>query len=264
MTHGAKPTGPTVEDLAPWFHNLHLPDGRQTRPDHPFGDFPAWKWAEIAPHLPADLTGARCLDIGCNAGFYSFELARRGATVVGIDINDHFLRQARWAAGQMGLEDRVTFENRAVYDYARRPREHFDIILFMGVFYHLRYPMLALDALRRLDPALMVFQTLTTPDPAVDPRAMDDIGFQEREILDRPGWPRMAFIENALNADPTNWWVPNHAAVVGMLRAAAFRVTARPGAETYLCRPMAIHSGFWQPEEFRAATGAADEPPGEP
>ena len=38
-----------VDDLGPWFHNLHLPDGTETAPDHPLGDFPAFKWAELAP-----------------------------------------------------------------------------------------------------------------------------------------------------------------------------------------------------------------------
>ena len=87
-------------ELAPWFHNLHLPDGRQTAPDHPLGDFPAFKWRQIAPHVPVHLAGRRALDIGCNAGFYSFELARRGAQVTAIDSDERYLAQARWAARQ--------------------------------------------------------------------------------------------------------------------------------------------------------------------
>src|SRR5213075_1703884 len=90
----SKETHPDIARLAPWFHNLHLPDGTQTCPDHWLGDFPAFKWREIAPHLPADLTGWSCLDIGCNAGFYTFELARRGARVLGIDVDERYLRQA--------------------------------------------------------------------------------------------------------------------------------------------------------------------------
>ncbi|MEJ7797768.1 MAG: DUF1698 domain-containing protein [Solirubrobacteraceae bacterium] len=67
-----------------------LPGGRCTAPDHPLGDFPAFKWQQIAPHLPQDLAGARALDIGCNAGFYSFELARRGADVLAVDVGEHY------------------------------------------------------------------------------------------------------------------------------------------------------------------------------
>src|SRR3982750_2753029 len=99
-----------VRPLRPWFHNLHLPDGAQTCPDHRFGDFPAFKWREIAPHVPQDLAGWSCLDIGCNAGFYTFELVKRGATVLGIDVDEHYLRQARWAAGEYGVGERVRFE----------------------------------------------------------------------------------------------------------------------------------------------------------
>jgi tRNA (mo5U34)-methyltransferase len=59
-----------IRRLGPWFHNLHLPNGIQTLPDHHFGDFPNWKSQQLAPHLPADLHGWKVLDIGCNAGFY--------------------------------------------------------------------------------------------------------------------------------------------------------------------------------------------------
>src|ERR1700709_1603183 len=84
-------TGLALESrlLAPWFHNLHLPDGTETAPNHPLGDFPAFKWAAISQSLPDDLTGMTALDIGCNAGFYSIELARRGAKVTAIDKDPH-------------------------------------------------------------------------------------------------------------------------------------------------------------------------------
>jgi tRNA (mo5U34)-methyltransferase len=79
------PASDNIETLGPWFHNLHLPDGRQTAPGHRYGDFPNFKWQRIAHCIPADLQGWSVLDIGCNAGFYSIELARRGADVVGLD-----------------------------------------------------------------------------------------------------------------------------------------------------------------------------------
>src|SRR6188472_1512155 len=102
MSHVVEPLSlqEEVDRLGPWFHNLHLPDGTQTRADHPFGDFPAFKWADLGPNLPADLRGWSCLDIGCNAGFYTFELAKRGASVLGIDLDRHYLDQARWACSQ--------------------------------------------------------------------------------------------------------------------------------------------------------------------
>ena len=110
-----------VAALAPWFHNLHLPDGLQTAPDHPLGDFPRFKWEQISPHLPGDMTGWTALDIGCNAGYYSFELARRGARVTAIDPDPHYLRQAAWAASEFGLTGGVEFRRMQVYDLAQNP-----------------------------------------------------------------------------------------------------------------------------------------------
>ena len=154
-----------IDALGPWFHNLHLPGGLQTAPDHPMGDFPAFKWREIGAHLPADLDGWKVLDIGCNAGFYSFELARRGARVTAIDLDPHYLRQARWAASVLGLEGRVRFRQMQVYDLARETDEY-DLVWFMGVLYHLRHPLLALDIIRRKTRRQLVMQTMTMPGEA--------------------------------------------------------------------------------------------------
>ena len=249
-------TSAEIDHLGPWFHNLHLPGAIQTAPDHPFGDFPAWKWAEIAPHLPSSLEGWHALDIGCNAGFYSFELARQGARVTALDSNPFYLRQAAWARRLLGLEDRVRFLRAQVHDLSGA-EPGFDLVMFMGVFYHLRYPLLALDTIARLRPRLMVFQSLTMGDEAVAETSGADIDFSRRDQLSRSDWPHMAFIEHSLCGDPTNWWVPNHAAVLALLRAAGFEVIARPGHEIYLCRPdLARPRDELAHEEWLAATGA--------
>jgi len=70
------------------------------------------------------------------------------------------------------------------------------------------------------------------------------------------GWPRMAFIEERMSGDPTNWWAPDHACVEAMLRSAGFRVRERVAHETYLCEPGPV--GPWSDmveQELRAATG---------
>jgi tRNA (mo5U34)-methyltransferase len=231
-----------IDALGPWFHNLHLPGGEQTVPQHFLGgDFPRFKWLDIADHLPQDLGGWRVLDVGCNAGFYSFELARRGASVLGIDHDPHYLAQARWAAAQFGLERQVEFRQLGVYDMAGQA-EGFDLVWFMGVFYHLRYPLLALDLLARLTRRLMVFQTLTLPCESVYADT-EDHPIEDREPLQDPGWPKMAFIEHRFAGDPTNWWIANHAGCEAMLRSAGLRVAARPAGEIYLCEPKA-HDGW--------------------
>lgn len=240
----------------PWFHNLHLPDGTQTCPDHWLGDFPNFKWKQIASHLPADLNGWSCLDIGCNAGFYTFELAKRGGTVLGIDVDERYLNQAKWAAKKFGLEGRVKFEVEQVFDLARRP-ETFDLVLFMGVFYHLRYPMLAMDILSQKTKRLMLFQTLTMPGEDVYP-APPDSNLNERDHLLNPGYPKLAFIEHKFAGDPTNWFLPNHAAIEAMLRSAGMKVIAHPGHEMYLAAPDPEHPSCisgWNRDEYISATG---------
>jgi tRNA (mo5U34)-methyltransferase len=249
-------TGRRIAELAPWFHNLHLPSGHQTAPDHPLGDFPAFKWAQIEPHIATDLRGARALDIGCNAGFYSFELAARGADVLAIDVDSHYLEQARWAAGRLDPGGRVEFRRLTVYDLARL-EEQFDLILFLGVLYHLRHPLLAIDAVAERLRGTMVFQTLTMPGAPARETPLD-ISIDDRAELTRPGWPRAAFIEHRLAADPTNWWAPDDACVQAMLRSAGLRVTATPGHEIYLCEPdpAGDQRGAERLGELRAATGA--------
>jgi tRNA (mo5U34)-methyltransferase len=224
---------PEIEALGPWFHNLHLPDGRQTAPDHPLGDFPAYKWAAIAPHIPEDLDGWTALDVGSNAGFYSFELARRGAHVTGLEPDERYLVQARWAAGVFGLD--VEFRQGDVYDLLHAI-EMWDLVLFMGVLYHLRHPLLGLDAVARTVRRLLVLQTLTMPgDERVEPQ--DDVSIDDREQLLQPGWPKMAFVERKLAGDKTNWWAPNAACVEAMVRSSGLEVDEHPAHEIWLCRP---------------------------
>ena len=243
QSHGLRrPPEDAVEQqiaaLAPWFHNLHLPSGHQTAPDHPLGDFPRSKWWELAGSLPDDLTGWRVLDVGCNAGFYSVQLAKRGATVLGLDVDEHYLRQARWATGHFELPGQVTFERGQVYDLARRG-ETFELVLFLGVLYHLRPPLLALDLLAEKAERLLVLQTLTMPgdDELQTPK---DLPFERREALLEHGWPKMAFIEHKLADDPTNWWAPSSACVEAMLRSSGLVVVERPGYQLWVCRPTGL------------------------
>jgi tRNA (mo5U34)-methyltransferase len=224
-----------IDQLAPWFHNLHLPSGHQTALAHPLGDFPAFKWRQIADVLPADLTGARALDIGCNAGYYSFQLAARGAEVLAIDLDEHYLHQGRWAAKQLDPAGRVSFLQMHLYDLLGS-QERFDVVLFLGVLYHLRYPQLALDGLALLVEGRMIVQTLTMPgESALE--VPEDLAFGERDVLTDPGWPKAAFIERAYAGDQTNWWAPDDACVRAMLRSAGLRVVGEPAHEIYLCEP---------------------------
>src|SRR5215210_3723040 len=148
-----------AEALGPWFHNIELIGGVWTAPNHFLGDYPAVKWRSFADAIPRDLTGKSVLDIGCNGGFYSIEMKRRGAErVLGVDCDDEYLAQARFAAGVMGLD--IEFRKLSVYDVGALA-EKFEVVLFMGVLYHLRHPLLALDLIRRnVTKDLFVFQSM--------------------------------------------------------------------------------------------------------
>jgi tRNA (mo5U34)-methyltransferase len=245
-----------IESLKPWFHNLHLSKGVQTAPHHFFGDFPKFKWEQFKSTIPKNLTGWTALDIGCNAGFYSFELAKRGANVLGIDLDPHYLKQAKWAAKQLRLQDKVSFKQMQVYDIARIKKK-FDIIIFMGVFYHLRYPMLAMDIVTQKVNKMLVFQTLTMPGEEVFDVKPDMDIYRRNDMLKR-GWPKMAFIENKLAGDPTNWWAPNHSCILAMLRSCGLEVKATPGHEIYIAEP-ARHlphiAASWNSSEYLSAIG---------
>jgi tRNA (mo5U34)-methyltransferase len=237
--------------LAPWFHNLHLPDGRQTAPDHPLGDFPAFKWEQIAPALPEDMHGMHALDIGCNAGFYSLALAERGARVLGIDVDPHYLRQAEWAREKFGIDPSdLALAQMQVYDLARLP-DRFDVVLFLGVLYHLRYPLLALDIVAHKVDGLLVLQTLTMPGEEVL-APPDDLRLDERQRMLEPGWPKMAFIERRLEGDPTNWWAPNRACVEAMVRSSELEPVASPGHEIVVARRPHGRAQAAAPAELRA------------
>jgi tRNA (mo5U34)-methyltransferase len=222
-----------VRELGSWFHNLDL-GGVQTAPDHFLGDYPGIKWTHLSSVIPDDLAGASVLDIGCNAGFYSIEMKRRGAgRVVGIDSDPEYLAQARFAAEVCD----VTLELRrmSVYDVAQLD-EKFDWVLFMGVFYHLRHPLLALDLLHEhVVKDWLVFQSMLRGAETVAPLE-ENYPFSETEIFNLPDFPKMHFIESRYANDPTNWWAPNRACMEAMLRSAGFRIVSRPESEIYMCR----------------------------
>ncbi|MFN3324744.1 MAG: TIGR04290 family methyltransferase [Bryobacteraceae bacterium] len=230
-----------VRELGEWFHNLNL-NGVLTAPDHPLGDYPTMKWRNFSHAIPSDLSGRSVLDIGCNAGFYSFEMKRRGAgRVVGIDSDHGYLEQARFAAEVLDLQD-IEFRLMSVYDVAQL-KERFDIVLFMGLLYHLRHPLLALDLIHEhVARDILVFQSLLRGSREVQP-LHGDYPFIETEIFHRETFPRLYFIEKQYAADPSNWWIPNRACAEAMLRSAGFSILDRPEEEVYLCRKVELECG---------------------
>jgi tRNA (mo5U34)-methyltransferase len=222
-----------IDALGPWFHNLDL-HGVPTAPSHFLGDYPSVKWRHFAEVVPKSLKGKTVLDIGCNAGFYSMEMKRRGADrVLGLDSRDEYLKQARFAADVNGLD--VEFRNLSVYDVGKLGAT-FDLVIFMGVLYHLRHPLLALDLIyEHVAGDMLLFQSMQRGSDRA-PEFERDYDFWITEQFASDDYPKMHFVEHRYAGDPTNWWIPNRSCVEAMLRSSGFVIAAHPEPEVYLCR----------------------------
>ena len=245
-----------IEALGPWFHNIKL-GGVWTAPDHFLGDYPGAKFRRFAPHLPKDLSGKSVLDIGCNAGFYSIEMKRRGAgRVVGIDSDERYLAQARLATEVLGF---TTSSSRKldVYDVGALG-EKFDFVIFMGVLYHLRHPLLALDLIREhVAGDMLLFQSMQRGS---EERAQleADYDFAETEhFFESRAIPSCTSSSANIRGDWTNWWVPNRACTEAMLRSRRLPIDRRIEEEVYLCRVAERPYAKFGPAAVYPAEGAA-------
>jgi tRNA (mo5U34)-methyltransferase len=221
-----------IDELGEWFHNIDL-GGVQTAPHHFLGNYPEIKWSGFKHAIPSDLRGKSVLDIGCNGGFYSIEMKKRGADrVVGIDFDDRYLAQARFAAEMSGVD--IEFRKMSVYEIDQL-KEKFDWVLFMGVLYHLRHPLYVLDLLHdHVVKDRIVFQSLMRGSTET-PKLEENYSFHNGEIFETEGYPLMYFVEKKYAGDPTNWWIPNRACAEAMLRSSGFRIVDHPEAEVYIC-----------------------------
>jgi tRNA (mo5U34)-methyltransferase len=186
-----------------WWHTIDLGRGIVT----PGLDPTPARLPEM--RFPDDLTGLSVLDVGAWDGFFSFEAERRGARRV--LATDSFC----WGLGGWGSKAGFDLARRAlgsrVEDLVIDPLElsperigMFDLVLFIGVLYHMRHPLLALERVFSVTRDQLILQTQV-----------------DLSALDRPA---LAFYQGAeLNNDPTNWCGPNPAAVVAMLRVVGFR-----------------------------------------
>jgi tRNA (mo5U34)-methyltransferase len=186
-----------------WWHTIDLGHGVVT----PGVDPSAARLPQI--QFPIDLTNKTVLDIGAWDGFFSFEAERRGARRV--LATDSFC----WGRGGWGTKAGFELARRAlgsrIEDLDIDPTEltpekvgTFDLVLFLGVLYHMRHPLLALERVASVTRGQLILQT-----------QVDLLAVRR---------PAMAFYERAeCNNDPTNWCGPNPAAVMAMLRSVGFR-----------------------------------------
>jgi tRNA (mo5U34)-methyltransferase len=205
-----------------WYHQIDLGDGIVT----PGVDDSPSRMAPL--ELPRDLSGKSVLDIGAWDGFFSFEAERRGASRVlatdsycwsgeGWGTKEGFLTASRI------LGSRVDDLEIDVMDLSPDRIGTFDLVLFVGVLYHMRHPLLALERVAGVTGDQLIFDSHT---------AM----IEERE-------PVMLFYPGTeLNNDPTNWWGPNPPAVEAMLRDVGFLRTERKHPELIRQGRLIIHA----------------------
>jgi tRNA (mo5U34)-methyltransferase len=222
-----------IKQLGPWLHNLDL-RGMPTAPDHFLGDYPAIKWRKFCSLIPEDLSGKTVLDVGCNGGFYSIEMKRRGAQrVVAVDSSEQHLAQARFAAEVSQTE--IEFHRMSAYDLEAL-QERFDYVLFMGLLPHLRYPLYALDKIAQVVRERLIFQTILRGSEK-NMAWPDNLSFWNYDPFKHPDFPCLYFIEHQYGGDPTIWWIPNRPAAEALLRSAGFVIVEHPDAEIWICRP---------------------------
>lgn len=218
------------KELGPWYHNTPLPHGRSTCPIP--GRFnPQLKWNRLAKILPANMSGLTTLEVAASSAYYSTQMARRGARAFAFDQYEHAVRQANFVAEQWGV--RIDARQGSVYDLAPYRKTSFSFVLFLGILYHCRYPLLALDCLSRLHCHTLILQTMTTNHHS---RGFPELIDHNDPAFDKPNFPGCQFIEGTLRGDWSNWWKPNASAVEAMLRAAGFDEIQRIGPEWWTAR----------------------------
>ena len=226
-----------VRALGWWYQHFELPSGVWTGMGEEPSYRPETRWKLIEPFVPEDLSGQTVLDVGGNAGYFSIQMKRRGAErCVLVESYVEFARQAEFVARQFGVPLEVVNED--IHTYCLTTEDRFDYVLFLGLFYHLKYPVLALDRLAEMTKRRMFFQShLVSAETASYQEKPDYARGADDALLNEPAFPRLLFLENLYNGDPTNWWIPNHGALEPLLRSAGLRVVARPHPQVLVAEP---------------------------
>jgi len=219
-----------IDMLGPWFHDFELKPGVSTNPDNRNSQINKWKFLE--PFIPKDLSGKTVLDIGCNSGFFSFEMKKRNARrVVGTDIMPHCLAQARFLSHWFDHP----MELRQIDAYNVDSLGEFDLVIFIGVLYHLKHPLYALEKVSAICKDTMYLHSLLHGEG--DHETLDNYEFKDRNLFDHPNFPRMHFIEKSFNNDQSNWWISNRSCLKAMARVAGFsKIEDTKFPEIIVCR----------------------------
>ena len=231
-----------LHTLQPWFHRIDLGGGFVTKTQSVMGepiDHPAPTWQVIQRCLPAELAGKSVLDVGCNAGFYAFECNRRGAArVLGVDGQRQHVRQALFVRKALGLE--VEFRRLNVYDLSRETVGEFDIVLALGLLYHLKHLVRAIENLHDVTRDLLVIETAILPPEHTPPSFDLPLGDTAMRVH------HLGLVENEADAKEQvfNWFLPGVESLRALLCNAGFSdtevVEVKNGRAVVVCRKTAV------------------------
>jgi tRNA (mo5U34)-methyltransferase len=204
-----------VRSVSHWYHQIRIGDDIVT----PGINASALTLEHL--ELPDSCRGLRALDLGTRDGFFAFELERRGAEVIAVDY--YPANKTGFGVASELLGSRVTFRQDNIYKLTRKEYGEFDIVLFLGLIYHLPDPMLALSIVRSLCRGLLYLETHVIDNALLMP---DGRSVPLRSLAaDLDDIPLMQFYPGtSLNGDPTNYWGPNVKCMEKMLRENDFAV----------------------------------------
>ena len=244
-----------VEALAPWFHCIDLGAGVSTKTSSATGepaDHPRSTWEIIRRCLPAKLSGKSVLDVGCNAGFYSIEAKRRGAArVLGVDAQRHLINQALFVRRALNLD--IEYRRLSVYDLSRASVGQFDITLALGLIYHCKHLVLALEKLFEVTRDLLIIETAMLPERKTPKSFADAVAGPS--VMLHP----LVYAENSSETkEPVfNWFLAGPKCLEALLRNVGFgEVTffdLQPaGRAVVLCRKLESPAGKIVLSQFSA------------
>lgn len=128
---------------------------------------------------------------------------------------------------------RVKLVTEDVHTYCLTTTERFDYVLFLGLLYHLRYPLLVLDRLAEMTRRRLLLQSHVV-GPPLQHESLPNVEIEE---VGDEAFPRLALFENSYRGDHTNWWLPNYSALEALARSAGLRVISRPTPEILIAEP---------------------------
>ena len=226
-----------LPSLGLWHHAIDLGDGISTSPNPEATYNPELRWKLIEPYLPEDLSGKSVLDLGCNSGFFSVKMKQRGASrVVAVDTFPTAIRQTKFLEKWFNVNFETVQEEAHVY--CLTTEERFDYVIYLGLFYHLKYPILVLDRLAEMTKSKLFFQTIFVPPNIQDFIPQEDYTKAEMNTtINTLDFPRMMFLEGKFNNNLSTWWVSNQAAVISILRSARLKIIAKLEKGVYVCEP---------------------------